>query len=188
MLCFLERQATPRRTLAVLVLLLLTMGLVNATTLPFTGPWLGRLTGGMGLLDLRFFYRGDEARAVIAAYGPAGRHACLAFYGTWDLAIPLLGMAFTALALATTWGLGGARKRLLLLPLAAMALDFLENLSIAGMLLRFPQDPGILANVAGPITLLKWTCYATSAAVLAAGVGYRLWPRNGSRAISSAGR
>jgi len=172
---FLERHATSRRALSMLILLLATMVLVNRADLPFTGPWLSRISGGGEFLDVHFFYTSDDAQTVIADYGPAGRHACLAFYCSWDVAIPVLAMTFTALGLATTWGLGGRRRWLLLVPALALAFDFLENLLLSVLLIRYPDGPRCLAGGAGVITLLKWVTYGTSAGVVLAGSLGRLW-------------
>jgi hypothetical protein len=151
------------------------MALVNVSNLPFTGPRLGHLTGGMTFLDLRLYYSAKAAWTTISAYGPQGRRACLGFYATWDMAIPLLAMAFTTVALATTWNLEGRKRYLLLAPLAALGLDLLENLALATMILMFPATPRLLGGAAGVFTFLKWLAYGISAGAVLTGFVKRLW-------------
>jgi hypothetical protein len=163
--------ATLPRILGTLTLLLLVMGLVNFADLPGTGPRLARLTGGGAFLDLRLGYGPGEVQAALQAYGAAGRELCLHFYATWDVAIPLLGWAFSAMAMARLFGKRGRRRWLQALPIAAMALDFLENLLLAILIRRFPDSAGPLAAVAGRVTQAKWIAYGASSGLLLVGVG-----------------
>jgi hypothetical protein len=175
-----QRTATRRRAWGCLVLLLSVMVLVNLTDLPFTGPRLRHLTAGGAFLDLRLFYTAQEAWNAISGYGVAGRSACLGFYATWDVAIPLLVFIFSAMSLTLLWGNQGACRFLLLAPLAALVFDLLENILLAIAIINFPGPSTLLAAGAGVATLLKWLAYAISVGLVltGAGRGIRRWSRN----------
>ena len=166
-----QRIATPARAWACLALLLATMALVNLADLPCTGPRLSHLTAGRTFLDLRWYYTSREAWTAVSGYGPTGRAACLGFYATWDVAIPLLAFGFSAMALTLLWDHPGPRRCFLLVPSAALGFDLLENGLLALVILRFPAPSVALAAAAGVVTALKWVAYALCLGLVAAGAG-----------------
>lgn len=182
-----QRLATRRRVWGCLALLLSVMALVNFTDLPFTGPRLRNLTAGGAFLDLRLFYTAQEALTAISGYGAIGRAACVGFYATWDVAIPLLAFAFSAMSLGLLWANKRAMRFLLLAPLAALTFDLLENCLLAIVMIKFPGPFTFLAAAAGVATLLKWLSYGISVGLVLAGVGRRLWPLSARTGAPSPG-
>jgi len=136
-------------------------------------------TGGHGILDLGGArnaldepsgYTADEAYALIAAWGPAGRRDQVLFTVTGDVLLPMATLLFAALALvyaARRLGLRPwLRTTLLALPAAYLLCDYLENIGIVTVVLAYPRrlDPmvGVLDWLRGAKTV------TVTAAVLAA--------------------
>jgi hypothetical protein len=129
---------------------------------------------GSGSPDTSLFYSGGDLYAMAKWYGEEGRAAYIRARWTFDVAFPLVYTFF--LATAVSWLLNKAlpfnsQWRLLnLVPIAAMLLDFLENISTTLVMARFPTrcPPGeLLAPIFTPI---KWLGVGLSFLLLVAGL------------------
>lgn len=109
------------------------------------------LSGGIGVIDLQFFYTPGKALSMLSAYGPEGIHLYLIAQWTVDLAFPVIGGLLFATCLLWLdarywWWLG------FLLTLA----DWTENIFITLLLLHYPDFSASLAVGSCFFTSLKW--------------------------------
>jgi len=109
------------------------------------------LSGGVGVIDLQFFYTPAKALSMLSAYGPEGSHLYLIAQWTVDLAFPIIGGFLFATCLLWLdarywWWLG------LLLTLA----DWTENIFITLLLLNYPGFSTSMAMGSCFFTVLKW--------------------------------
>ena len=117
-------------------------------------------SAGVGTPDTTVFYSASDLRQMAETYGEQGRQAYIQARFTFDLAFPLVYTFF--LAVCTSWMLGrllplSSRWYLLnLLPLAAMLLDFLENICAALVMAAYPASRPLAAHFAVIFTPLKW--------------------------------
>lgn len=67
-----------------------------------------------------------------------------------------------------------------LLPLVAMLLDYLENLSTSVVMLRYPAQTAVIGHLVPLFTLSKWACVGGSGLLLVAGLvaAARKWVRD----------
>lgn len=148
--------STGRLTLACLVLFLI----FSALILPDQAARAEVYSGEIGSPDTSLYYTASDLYRIAEAYGPAGRSAYIRARITFDLIWPLVYLAF--LVTAISWlikrvDLGWNRwGRLNLLPVAATIFDFLENISAAIVMARYPRTTTVIDHLAGVFTLLKW--------------------------------
>lgn len=150
------------------VAILLTVGflLFTALVLPAQNRQADALSGGMGSPDLSLFYTSTGLYAMAEAYGEAGRSAYVRARLTFDVYWPLVYTIFLCGVIA--WALGKAlsavsRWHLLnLFPLLALLLDYLENLSTALVMYRYPLQTPVFDLLAGIFTPLKWLAVGCS--------------------------
>jgi hypothetical protein len=167
---FLDRLATGRNVLIFLGLDVL----FNALILPAAQKRIEAASGGLGPIDLVFFYAPQKALEMVAAYGEAGR----AFYRlvelTADILYPLT-YAF-AFGLLITWlfkrAFAGTSflQRLNVLPFVAMAFDFLENAGIVTLLSLYPAQPAAVALITSLFSAVKWALAFASIALILVGL------------------
>jgi hypothetical protein len=125
-------------------------------------------TGGYGLLDLaggrnaltiQKPYTPEDAYALMAHWGVAGRHDQLIFTLTLDAVVPATTWLFLALALLhVTRPFATARWRLpfaVLLPAAYLFSDYGENAAVLAMVSNFPSHLDGVAAVGGALWLAK---------------------------------
>lgn len=173
----------------VFVLLLVLFGALALAVnfLPFGVPRLKALSGGVGILDLKFFYGADEAYRMLAAYGPEGRRLYLRGLLTVDLILPPLYALLLAVAIALGFGRSlrpeSRLQALSLLPLAVCLADYLENASIVTLLLKYPARIEWLAGVAGYFTLTKQVLSLLCMALSLLGAGLALLRRRRVEAV-----
>ncbi len=150
-------QAASARSIAVALALMLVF---TTVLLPRADERRRELTGDMELLDTRFGYSAEEAYREIGGYGSAGRQAYRQFIWTVDLAFPLMSAALYMLvisaALRNLLPAGSGWRRLNLLPLITMAMDYGENFSVDLLLARYPEEVAWAAALASIFTRLKW--------------------------------
>lgn len=154
----------------------------NFVDLSWTLRGFEHLTGGVGILDMRWHYDAATAYSVLAQQGSVGRAAYLRMLWTLDLAIP----PSVGLWLATAINLearqfirlGAMMRRLSLIPVLAGSTDFMENSLISCLLWRYPSPHPQLAALAGWVTTTKQILYGFSLIVAGAGlvaVVYQQW-------------
>jgi hypothetical protein len=120
-------------------------------------------SSGLGVPDLLHGFTADDLYTRLTAFGEEGRAIYLRAELV-DLVYPLVYGFFFAFLIAL------AARRLLrddslwrllcLLPLAATALDYLENACFFTVLLRWPARLDLVAQLASIFNLGKWSCFA----------------------------
>lgn len=108
--------------------------------------------------DTSWFYTSDELYDIANQYGEEGRHFYIEQRFTFDLIWPLVYGLFLTIALAffCQSSAQGWLKKLYLLPLIAVGLDYTENIFTATVMYRYPKETFLMADIAGYITMLKW--------------------------------
>lgn len=109
------------------------------------------LSGGVGVMDLQFFYSPEKALSMLSAYGPEGGHLYLIAQWTVDLIFPVIGGLLFATAL---WWLDA--RRWWWLGLLLLSSDWTENVFITILLVQFPDFSPSLAMGSCFFTSLKW--------------------------------
>jgi hypothetical protein len=161
--------ATPRnlyRSLFVMLAMLVAMNLAAAL--------FSRYTGGVSILDLAGGYTPEAAYHMIAAYGEQGRRYHLLITAA-DMIFPPSVALFFILLIAYCYARltrsRAAVQGLLLLPVVYFAADYLENISIAAMLLGFPAAFPRVAVLASALLGLKNLSAGALLAVALIGLG-----------------
>jgi len=157
-----------RTVLVGLVGILVTGFLVNGR--PFGIAELKSITGGVGILDMEILYTPDQAYALLAAMGEAGRSFELTRIIPLDLLVPF----FYALFLSTliSWLLkkwlpaDSPWHRLNVIPVIGALFDYLENLGIIAMLLAWPMEMYSIAQITMAATLLKFGLSALAGVIV----------------------
>jgi hypothetical protein len=132
-----------------------------AAVLPNQAALAQAYSAGAGTPDTTFFYSADQLYSMAEAYGPEGRQAYVYARLTFDAIFPLVFTAFFVTALS--WLLNrvlaeGSKARLLnLVPLFGMLFDYVENVSAALVMTRYPSQTAVIEWLAPLGTALKWT-------------------------------
>ena len=138
----------------------LLMFLMNGTELPFSNPTIVEHSGGVPILDMRASYTPEEAYQLFAALGTAGRQAYRTLHLVPDMLFPIsyaFLFAFTgAWFLVRLLPLEHPLQWLILTPLISGLADILENLSLVGTGLVFPNRIDWLTQVASLLTKVKF--------------------------------
>ncbi len=137
------------------------------------------MTGDASAPDTQFWYSAEELYATAEAFGETGRSYYIRSRFTFDIIWPLAYWFFLTAALAF-WLRHTAEhspwRQLIVLPTAAMFLDFGENITVSLVMTRFPEPPGISGSLAPLFTASKWLVIALAFAVLIACAAWR-WTR-----------
>ena len=133
-----------------------------------------------GGLDPRssFYYSAEHLYQFAEQYGPEGRSAYIRARLIFDAISPLC-MAFSSPALTRTLQVWAPKdsplRRLNLLPLLSVLLDYLENASAAIVMARYPSRTDLFAHLAGFFTASKWVFIIASFVLLIVGIGKISW-------------
>jgi len=149
--------------------------LFTALVLPAQSSKAAGQAGETGTPDLSLWYTPGDLNRMAESYGEAGRQEYVRSRFTFDLTWPLVYTFFLVTAISWLFGRGfppGSPWQLAnLAPLAAMLLDFFENISTSLVMLAYPQPIPLIAWLAPIFTLLKWILVASSFVLLLIGVG-----------------
>jgi hypothetical protein len=162
-------------TLSALILFLLFTALI----LPRQTRQAEQYSSDLGSPDLSFYYSAQTLYDLAEQYGESGRDAYVYARFTFDLVWPLVYTTF--LVITISWVLArlipsGNQSRLLnLTPFTAMVFDFLENIATSVVMVRYPNQIPIIANLAPIFTMVKWLLVATSISVLLIGLFLLVW-------------
>jgi hypothetical protein len=138
-----------------------------------------RQSAGAGSPDMSFIYSADDIYGWADAYGAAGRAAYVRVRWSFDLAWPIVYGFF--LVTAISWVgrrayRAESRANLLnLVPVAAVLLDYTENVLTTMVMLRYPNEATVAATLASPVTVVKWLCVGGGFIALLAGVLAWIW-------------
>jgi len=143
-----------------------------------------------GSPDLSGYYRTEDLYRMAEAYGEHGRLLYVRARYTFDLIFPIIYTFFLLATIswvyAQTVVTNSRWRRVNLIPLLAMLLDFLENTSTSMVMLRYPERTVVLDTLAPFFTLTKWIFVFASFTVLVVGVLFWLWGRIGTTKITPA--
>ncbi len=120
--------------------------------------------------DTSFYYTKGELYQIAEDYDLEGRLYYIDSRITFDIIWPLIYTIF--LISGISWIadkviLEGSWVRLLnLVPLGAIVMDYLENISNMIIMFRYPTPTDLLANLAGFFTVLKWVLVGGSFVIL----------------------
>lgn len=151
----------------------------TATVLPSQAAQAEATSGGAPSPDTSLVYTPEALYAMAAAYGPEGRAAYVRARFTFDLIWPLVYLAFLATAISwlarRAFGPASPWLRLNLVPVIGAALDYLENVTAALVIGRYPARTPIVDLLAPAFTLLKWLFVGGSFVVLVGVLAIALW-------------
>ena len=146
----------------------------NAVILPRQGAKIEASSGGIGPIDLQFFYTPEKAYSMVAAYGEAGRASYRIFELTGDIVYPIVYTLFFSLFITWLFKRGftaeSKMQKLNIIPLGAWLFDLLENLGIVSMLSVYPSTPALLAWVSSIFTVIKWLFAGASIVLMLIGI------------------
>ncbi len=161
----LEKWATGRNILLLLALFLF----FNLVLIPALYP-------KFQTLDTLTSYTPQEAYRLVASYGDQGRQQYLFTELTLDVLYPLSTALFFGLLTLYSFRRGFPDHAwthwLVLIPLAELAVDYLENACVVVMLVRYPAELPLLAAASNVFTVLK---FALTLPELAFVVGLAAW-------------
>jgi hypothetical protein len=188
---FVRRHATKQSFALLLAIEVVLLVCENTLDFPLSVPFMRRTTGHP-YLDMCAFCSAQEIHSQLGDFGALGRKLQLGIMPTVDIAIPVTSWAFATVGLEVLLRpqAHSATRWLLLLPLAAMLLDFAENAGIIALVTAYPRREDLLATATGILSGVKMTAYAAEVFLLL-GLGAaklaRRWtgPRNGEESAPS---
>jgi len=134
--------------------------IMNGTDLPFSTPTIEDHSGGVRILDMRFFYGPEEANNLFEALGTEGRRAYVMLHLMPDALFPIsYALAFactSAWFLVRLLPMDHPLQWLSLTPLIAGAADILENLSLVVANSLYPSRIDWLTQGASLLTKTKF--------------------------------
>lgn len=113
----------------------------------------------IGSPDLSFWYSAADLYAMADAYGPDGRAEYPRARLTFDIAWPLVYVAFLTTSLSTTFrrvaGSGSRWRWVNLLPAVGGGFDLLENTGASLVMLRYPERTPVIDTLTPLATTAK---------------------------------
>ena len=156
----------------------------TAVVLPMQSKQAASTSGDAGSPDTSFFYNADGLYEMAETYGEAGRSAYIRARFTFDIIWPLVYTLFLTTTISWAFGRafmpGTVWRRLNLAPLLGALFDYLENISAALVMYRYPLQTPVVDSLASVFTMLKWIFISGSFILLLIGIVMALWnwPRN----------
>jgi len=167
--------STGRNTLLGLIVLIIFMVMV----LPKQAAQANENAGGTGTPDLSFMYSLDELYLMAKTYGDDGRSEYVRARFTFDLVWPIVYTFFLVTAISWLFGKTTPAKsiwqRANLVPLLAMVLDYLENISTSIVMVRYPARTAVVDVFATVFTPMKWVLVGVSFILLLIGIAFAIW-------------
>jgi hypothetical protein len=119
-------------------------------------------------IDTSLIYFADDLYRIAESYGEEGRAFYIRQRFTFDLIWPIAYTQFILIASAYFYKKTKLLKasNLLYVSLIAAGFDYLENIMTSTVLYRFPQTTPIIADMAGIMTLLKWSTLTLAFVIL----------------------
>ena len=138
-----------------------------------------RHLAGAGSPDMSFVYSAEQVYKWAEAYGASGRQAYVQARWTFDQAWPFAYGFFLASAISwvgrRAYRTDSRANLLNLAPVAAVLLDYAENIATSIVMLRYPSAAPIAANFASPATVSKWILLGGSFVALLVGILAWIW-------------
>lgn len=158
-----------------IVLLSLAIFLVfTAVVLPYQASKTEAYAGEVGSVDLKLFYTPDEVYQIAEAYGEDGRSLYVKARLTFDVIWPFVYAFFLSTAISyivqrvldedSWWQFSN------LVPLCGLLFDYMENISITVVMLKYPIRLTWLAGMTAIFTGLKWILISFGCVLLVFGL------------------
>ena len=168
-----------------LVVFLLFAGLV----LPGQAASAETYSGNAGSPDLSFYYSAQDLYRMAEVCGDQGRGAYVRARFTFDLIWPLVYTFFLCTAISWVYARAFTADSLWrganLVPVLAILFDYLENLSVSLVMLRYPHTTNVVDSLAPLFTMLKWVLVIGSVGLLFTGAAIAVWQWIKKRSKSS---
>jgi len=165
----------------VALLFLVIFLLFTAVVLPDQASKAEASSGGAESPDTSLFYTAGDLSRMAETYGEQGRLAYIRARFSFDLLWPLVYTAFLCTAISWVYRKAfdphSPWQRMNLVPLAAMLLDLLENISTSLVMAQYPAPVPLAAALAPFFTLAKWILVMGSFVLLIISAGAALWRR-----------
>ncbi len=149
--------------------------LFNILVMPWGAETFNDLSGHkVEVLDLKFSYSPETARAIIGAYSEAARSFAIKFGLIADTIYPLAYTFFFTITLS--WILKSLSaynikvKHLHLFPLLILLLDYCENIGIASLMASYPNFSDLQVYITSFLTSLKWGMVGILIAIILSGL------------------
>jgi len=146
----------------------------NAVVLPGQQAKIEAGSGGVGPIDLQFFYTPEKVYGMIASYGDEIRASYRTFELTGDIIYPIVYTLFFSLAITWLFQRGfpsdSNMHKYNVVPFGAWLFDLFENICIVTMLSIYPSTPSALAWISTIFTMLKWLFVIPTALLLLYGL------------------
>jgi hypothetical protein len=159
--------------------------LFSALVLPGQAARAETYTRNAGSPDTSFYYSADDLYQMAEVYGKQGREAYVRTRFTFDLIFPLVHTMFLGTAISWVYMKAfmphSRWQRANLVPVLGALFDYLENLSTSVVMLRYPNQTGVVDVLAPVFTLVKWAFISGSFVLLLAGAVVGVWQWNKSR-------
>ena len=147
----------------------------TGTVLPAQSAQAEANSGGGDSPDMSFYYSPEDLYQMAEAYGETGRQEYIRVRFTFDLIWPIVYTLFLVTSISWLTGRGFARdsfwQRANLVPVWAMILDYLENISTSLVMFRFPSRTLGVDFLAPFFTSVKWLLVGGSFVLLIIGIG-----------------
>lgn len=170
-----RRLSTIWLTLAALAVFLL----FSALVLPGQAATAETYAGEAGSPDTRGFYSAEDLYEIAEAYGETGRRLYVRSRFTFDVAWPLVYALFLTTAIswayAHTFSPDSQWQLANLAPLLGAGLDYLENVALSLVMVRYPDRTPVLDTLAPVVTLMKWLLVGGSFLLLSIGIAVGTW-------------
>lgn len=124
--------------------------------------------------DTSVWYFPDDLYAAAEAWGRDGRAAYVQARVTFDVIWPMVYGTLLLTTLAWVWARatspGSRWRKVALIPVFAVTLDYAENICTATVMARYPAQTPVLAELAPLFTAGKWLSLSASFMLLGIGV------------------
>ena len=124
--------------------------------------------------DTERWYQPEDLYTAAEAWGEAGRSAYVRARWTFDVVWPLVYGIFLLTGLTWLWARATSRgsrwRRIALLPVLVVLLDYAENICTATVVARYPSQTPVLAELAPLFTAAKWLTLTTCFGLLVVGL------------------
>jgi len=132
----------------------------NAVVLPGQQAKIEAGSGGIGPIDLQFFYTPEKVYGMIASYSAEVRASYRTFEMTGDIIYPIVYTLFFSLLITWLFQRGFASnsnmQKYNVVPFGMWLFDLFENVGIITMLSVYPSTPALVAWLSAKFTLIKW--------------------------------
>jgi hypothetical protein len=144
-----------RSVFAALLIVVAVFLVTHVLRFPGSLPYLMEVTEGREILDQQASFSSEETYQRLGAFGERGRQMYMRTLLTVDIIFPLGVFIFLFLwsrYASEQIGVKSLGYALRGLPVAYLAVDFLENLSVAAMLLNYPERLEFVGDWIGYLT------------------------------------